>query len=116
MQTIILDTNFILTALKYKLDIISELNRIIDTKFEIAVLDKTLHELKGKKLGKLALELINRLKFKVIKTHSKGYVDSILLTMRDSVIATQDKELKEKLKNRKITVITVRQKKYLIFD
>jgi|SRR3989344_7163584 len=114
MLIVILDTNFILTALKYKIDIISELNRLIDTEFKVAVLDKTLHELKGKKLGKLALELIDRLKFKVIETRIKGNVDSILLTMKDAIVATQDKRLKEKLKNRKITVITIRQKKYFI--
>lgn len=113
MKTIVLDTDIILEAAKNRIDIKVELDRIIDYNYEICVLDKTLEELKGKKFEKLASGLIQG--FRVIKTSMDKPVDELLLELNDVVIATQDRELKEKLKNRNIAVITIRQKKFLRF-
>jgi len=47
---------------------------------------------------------------KILKT-GKGHTDDILINLsKKAIISTQDKELKQKLKN----YITIRQKKYLI--
>lgn len=113
MKTIVLDTDIILEAAKNRIDIKVELERIIDYNYEICVLDKTLEELKGKKFEKLAFGLIQG--FRVIKTSMDKHVDELILELNDVVIATQDRELKEKLKNRNIAVITIRQKKFLRF-
>ncbi len=113
MKTIVLDTDFVLEAAKNKVDIKAELDRIIDYNYEICVLDKTLEELKGKKFERLALGLIQG--FRVIKTGMDKPVDELLLGLKDAVVATQDRELKEKLKKRNIAVITIRQKKFLRF-
>ena len=113
MKTIVLDTDIVLEAAKNRIDIKVELDRIIDYNYEICVLDKTLEELKGKKFEKLALGLIQG--FRVIKTSMDKPVDELLLELNDVIIATQDRELKEKLKNRNIAVITIRQKKFLRF-
>jgi len=116
MERIILDTDFLLISLKHHVDIFSELSRICDFQFEIFILDRTLDELKGKKMEKLALEFVYS-KLKIIKTPRKGQVDDLLLDIADAntVICTQDKDLKEKLKKRRIRIITIRQKKYLEF-
>lgn len=113
MKTIVLDTDIILEAAKNRIDIKAELDRITDYNYEICVLDKTLEELKGKRFEKLALGLIQG--FRVIKTSMDKPVDELLLELESVIIATQDKELKEKLKNRNIAVITIRQKKFLRF-
>ena len=116
MYKIILDTDFLLTSLKFKVDLISEIERILDFKYKIFVIDKTLDELKNKKLEKLALELIKR--FNIIETKKDKIVDDLILELKDDniIVATQDKELKKKLKREKIPIITIRQKKYLIID
>ena len=49
-----------------------------------------------------------------LKTNSKKKVDDLLLEQQNSIICTQDKKLKERLKNGKIAFITIRQKKYLM--
>jgi len=113
MQKVILDTNFLLYILRNKVDLFSELNRILDQNYKVCILDKSLDELRGKKLGKLAVEFAKKY-FKIIKT-KKGKVDDLLLK-QDAIIATMDKELKEKLKKRKKQIIIIRQKKYLKFD
>lgn len=117
MKKVVLDTDFLLIALKHHIDIFSELTRICDFPFEIFVVDRTIDELEGKKMEKLALEFINS-KLNVIHTPRKGKVDDLLLELPfdDIVVCTQDKELKEKLKKRKTPIITIRQKKYLVFD
>jgi rRNA-processing protein FCF1 len=109
MKKIILDTNFLLTAIKFKIDIFSQLQE-----YDIYILDKTLKELENKKNEKLAKELIEKHNIKIIKTSNDKYVDDLLLEYKDFIIATQDKELKEKLKKAKISTISLRQKKYLI--
>ena len=113
MKRVVLDTDFILEALKNRIDVKVELARIIDYNYEICVLDRTIDELKGKKGEKLALTFIES--FKVIGTTRDRSVDELLLDLDDIVVATQDKELKEKLKNRNIAIITIRQKKFLRF-
>ena len=113
MKTIVLDTDFVLEAAKNKVDIKAELDKITDFNYEICVLDKTLEELSGKRGEKLALGLIAG--FRVINTARDRSVDELVLGLGDVVVATQDRELKEKLKKRNIAIITIRQKKFLRF-
>ena len=117
MKKILLDTSFILTALKYKIDIKSELTNIIDEKFSIHYIDKTIYELRGKPLEKLAKEILEKINAKKITTTEDNNVDSLLIShseaKKDIFVATQDKHLKEKLKKRNVGLITIRQKKYL---
>ena len=62
MKVIILDTNFIMYLLKYKINLFEEIERIILENYRICVLDKTLNELenlenKGKQENKLLAKL-----------------------------------------------------------
>ncbi|MEK6835734.1 MAG: PIN domain-containing protein [Nanoarchaeota archaeon] len=114
MFTIVLDTNIILDAIKFKVDLFQELKRICNFNYNVAILDKTLDELKDKKNSKLALALIKKYKIKIIKTN-QGYVDDILAKLnKNYIVATNDKGLKKLLKNKHY--ITLRQKKYLILE
>jgi len=121
MQTpkpIILDTSFLLFALKQKIDFYAELRRIIDTNFKLFIVDKQVPELEKRELGKLALKLLKHYKVSIIKTTSKKSVDDLILEQalaKDAYVATQDRKLKRKLKEHNIKTITVRQKSYLDF-
>ena len=115
MKKIILDTDFLLHNLNKGINFLVEIDRICDFKYEICVLDKTLDEIRGKKGEKLALQFINK-KFKIIKTLKNKSVDELLLDMDDIIVATHDRELKERLKNRKIPVIHQRSGKNLILQ
>ncbi len=112
MYIIVLDTNFLITALKFKIDIFGEIERICDFNYEIAVLDKSLKELENKPKEKLIKALIKSKKVKIIKTNTKDYVDDILASLEGGyIIATQDMGLRRRLKGKGI--IFIRQKKYL---
>ena len=114
MKTIILDTDFILNCVKWKIDLKNELKRICDFSFEICVIDKTIDELKGKQNEAIALNFIKD--FRIIQTLRDKPVDELILALKDVIVATQDKELKEKLKKGRFPVITIRQKKFLMIQ
>ncbi|HLC55032.1 MAG TPA: hypothetical protein VJJ75_00705 [Candidatus Nanoarchaeia archaeon] len=111
MLKIILDTDFLLNCLRWKIDINKEITRILDEQFEICILSNTLEELKGKKDEKLANAFIQRLA--IISTGNEGKFDKAILSYPGSYVATQDKDLKEKLKKANFGIITIRQKSHL---
>ncbi len=114
MQTIILDTNFLVHAVEFKIHIEEELQRICDFPFKLAILDKTRQELEkiNKPAAKVALLLCNR--YTTLPTTSDGYTDDDILEFDKPsyVLATQDKELKKRWQQK---IVIIKNKKYLDF-
>jgi rRNA-processing protein FCF1 len=125
MKEVILDTNFLLTPIKFKVDIFGEIERIMDVPYQLCIIDKTIDELdniiakqKGKErdAAKLAKKILEKKGIHIIKTDKLKNVDQILLERareKSFIVATQDMELKRRLKGRKIGLIILRNKKYL---
>lgn len=122
MKQIILDTNFLLIPAQLKVDIFSEIERIIHEKYQLCVLASTLRELeviaeKGKQKEKAQVKLTKALiKTQNIKIVSgdqgKGVDDQLVdLSKEGYTVATQDIALRRRIKQ---NVILLRQKKYLI--
>lgn len=125
MKNILLDTNFLLIPAQFNVHIFSEIDRIILEKHELFVLDKTIDELnniikadhqklKNKRAAKLALELLQAKDVNIIKTKEDKYVDDIIVELEGYIVATQDIELKKRLKAKDINIITLRGKQRLI--
>jgi len=116
MHRILLDTDFLLQCVRWRIDLFSELERLFaDTNIQICVFDRTLEELQGKKDSTLALAFTKRMQ--TITTNSTAPVDDLLLEhgkAPNTAVATQDKALKEKLKKADIPVITIRKQRYLV--
>jgi hypothetical protein len=107
---------------QFNVDIFEEINRIMEEEYELIILDKIIEELekitksKGKDAAaaKIALGLIEVKNVKIINTNEKKVDNAIVaLADKDSIVATNDKVLKEKLKNKNIRIIYLRNKKYL---
>ncbi len=122
MKKIILDTNFLINCLRFKIDFLEEIQDLIQEPFQIFVLSTTLKELekinklkiKESKYAKLALKLVKEKNFLTIKTAFKNTDKAILeLANKDSIVATNDKELRNRLRKKGIKTIYVRNKKYL---
>jgi uncharacterized protein len=134
MRKIILDTNFLLIPAAQKVDIFSEIDRIIEEPYNIFVVDRTIDELnsiiesqagKHKDAAKLALQLIRQKNISIMETKQKSLymhinskdivVDDILLKISDenTIIATQDAGLKKRLADKGIQTIILRGKKHL---
>ncbi len=126
---IILDTNFLLIPAQFKVDIFTEIRRICDFRYELAVVPETVDELHGiissrgnsekdRKAAKLALKLLKAFKVKALKNR-KLYkrADEAILAIADknSLVATQDSELRKRLQEKAARLIILRQKQYLKF-
>ena len=128
MKRIILDTNFLLIPSQFKVHIFEEIKRICHFKYKLVIIKETLDELKKiKKSGKqrhkmaasIALSLIQSHGIETVSLGTGNYADDILVKYakpKTDIIATQDLALKRKLKARRIPLITLRQKKYLILQ
>lgn len=94
-----------------------ELDRILDSSYEMAIIDRIQEELKKlidnqktKTSAQIALKLVQ--KFKIIETSEESPVDDLIIKniKKGDLVATMDKELQKQLK---CPYIIVRQKKYL---
>ena len=113
---IIFDTNFGIIPFQFNVDIYAELDKIINGKYEIIFPEFCLKELKKLKFGDAALELMGKKGVKVVDIpFSKNIDDSIIkFAEKESIIiATQDKEMKEKALKKNLAVITLRNKQFL---
>ncbi len=124
MKKIILDTNFLLIPYQFKVDVFSEIRRVCDFKYKLCIIDKTIDELKKimiKQKGKdkmaamLGLVFIEQNKIAKIKTKEKKNVDTLIISKsdKDTIVATQDAELKAKLKKKGIALIVLKGKSHL---
>lgn len=126
---VILDTNFFLVPGQFKVNVFSEIERVMDRPYTLYVIDKTLEELqniamlgkvKDRESAKLGLALLdNLIKQKSLKTMSSSshkIVDDIIVekTSKHIYVATNDKELKRRVKEAQGSIITLKQKKYLV--
>ena len=125
MRRLIIDTNFLMIPYEFKVDIFSEFDRICNFQYKLFIFDGTVRELKKiienqagkeKKSAQFALKIAKLKNIGAIKAEQK-HVDSLILENADenTIVATQDINLKKKLLEKGISVIILRQKKYLEF-
>jgi len=125
-KKVILDTNFLLIPGQFKVDIFTQIERIMEDTFILCVVDKSITELNklvvvGKEkdmfAAKLALVLIRQKNLKTLHSFgSKKSVDDIIVKKADknTFVATQDKDLRKKVRDKGARIIGLRQKKYLV--
>lgn len=125
MKTILIDTSLLVECVNSKIDLQDALTKALDASFVIGILDRTLDELdtiiaRGRKEGraaKLAKTILMTKQVKIYPT-AGGHTDKLLLQKadEDTIIATVDKELKQKLKKKGQNVIVIRGKKLVLMQ
>jgi len=124
--SVILDTNFLTVPAQFGVDVFSEAERVLERSIEFILLESVISEIRTKleKAGKterriftIALDLTERCKIVEIEHSLKELsVDNQLLEYAVSVngvLATNDKELRERAIERGIPVLMLRGKKHL---
>jgi len=116
-----LDTNMLLAIGQFRIDVFQEIEKLLP-KAKILVPEQVLGELqelqaRSKKLEKqarIALEALGKSKAGKIKVEA-GNADKALLKLAAGkfIIATNDRELRKKVKKIKGTCIILRKKKFL---
>lgn len=117
----ILDANFLMVPMNYGVDIFSEMDRIVDRDYKIAIPEVVMGELKNlkesgtpseKKAAKVALELASDLK----KIPSKKPADEEIIRLakeKNCLVCTNDSDLRKHLREIGTPVIYLRQESYL---
>ena len=120
MQQVLLDTSFILTCIKQKIDFFEEIKlkgmeilipkQVIE---EIKRISESKKKLRFREYSKLALKILKKTHFKKIDLKEKNTDNGIVKFAEKNksiIVATLDRELKEKIPNQKLII---RQRKIL---
>lgn len=121
---VILDSNFLFVPMQFHVDVLEEMKRITGKRTEPILLSPVYEEVKaiaakGGKLGKLAsaaLKYAERLKLVDVDTKPGETVDDLILRLAaewNCPVATNDRELRKRLRDANITVIYLRQRSHL---
>ena len=124
-KEVVIDTNFFMVPFQFNVDIITELEKKLPS-YKLTTPSFVINELKGLKKnnkGKirlnanLALKLANssKIEIKDISLLENETVDDALLRVSE-VLATNDIELKNRAKDKGITVAYLRQKRYIAVE
>lgn len=107
MKTVLLDTNFILTCIRQKIDFIEEISFL---GMKIAIPKQVIEEIKDlrfKDEAKIALKLLENLDYKKLNLGSRKVDDGIIAYAsknKQIIIATLDREIKNKTQNSKLVI------------
>lgn len=120
MLRVIFDASFLIDMLKFKVSLESLVEEL--GHFEKCLLDSTIIELqkiarkktKNAILARVALQLTKE--FKTIKTGKKRFDEAILSLKNNFCVATNDAELRKKLKEKGIKTIYLRAKKKIVIE
>jgi rRNA-processing protein FCF1 len=126
-QKVILDSNAFFSSLKFKIDIFEEVRRLLNRNVEFVLLSPIKHELeilasrdapKVSKQAIYALKLAEKCKFVPVDETNEGADEIIVRVAKswNSLVFTNDRLLKKKLRDISIPVIYVRQKSRLDID
>lgn len=124
-KEVVIDTNFFMVPFQFNVDIITELEKLLPS-YKLTTPSFVINELKGLKRNKnakirlnanLALKLANssKVEIKDISLLENETVDDALLRVSE-VLATNDVELKNRAKDKGITVAYLRQKSYITVE
>lgn len=115
-KKILLDTNFLVAPFQFSFSLFDELDRLYPHS-EIYTIEEAVEEAKSIKQGKykeLVPQLIENEDIEVLETEGEGIVDDLLVEISDEyVIATNDKELKQRILDEGRPVIIIRQENHL---
>lgn len=122
---VILDANFFFVASQFNIDVFEELENLLNRRFTPVLLSSTKKELQGlaesnspkqRKQAQLALRLAKKCRFVAVEKGLKETYDDVIVRVAaewKSPVATNDRELRKRLRNAGVPVIFLRQKRRL---
>jgi hypothetical protein len=121
MKKVIIDTNFFTIPYQFRIDIFEEIHQKIPEEHELITLSGVIRELenlaenKGRDsiAAKVGLELIEKKGIEILQ--SQGNVDDAIVGLADKqkVVATNDKDLIKRLKDKNVKILYLRGKNHL---
>ena len=123
-RKVILDTNALLIPGSEGVDIFTEIQRAVSDGVEFVVMEGTLKELdalqkagsaKEKAQAKIAFATLAKKSIKIL-SHKIPVVDDAIVgeASRGDIVATMDRDLKQRLKQKGVDVAVLRQRSYIV--
>jgi rRNA-processing protein FCF1 len=125
---VILDANALFVPLQFKIDIFSDLARLLNRNFELILLSPVKRELnalaekgspKTRKNASYALKVAEKCQYVEVDDSASALADDIIVKVArewGSPVFTNDKQLRKRLRDISVPVIYVRQKSHLEID
>ncbi len=123
MAKIVLDTNFLLAAVQFRVDAFGQLREFGRSFVVLRPCVSELEEISRKKskpgvYARIALQMIKHRGVKTTRIMERS-TDTAILRFAEKhgcMVATNDKKLIKRLRNKGIKIIRLRQKKYLVSE
>jgi len=127
MVKVILDSNFLLVPFQFQIDVFEELDKLLG-KAEPVILSTTLEELnslvrrrseKMRRQASAAIELVERCRIIGVERNREESYDDVILRIAkewECPVATNDADLRKRLRESNVTVIFLRQRSHLAVD
>jgi rRNA-processing protein FCF1 len=125
---VILDSNALFVPLQFKIDIFDSLEQLLNRSFELILLSSVKRELetlvkkgspKMRKNAAYALKLAENCKYFEVDAPASALTDDIIVKVAQdwkAAVFTNDRQLKQRLRDISVPVIYVRQKSRLEID
>ena len=125
---VILDSNALFVPLQFKIDVFSDLKRLLNRSFELVLLSPVKRELEAlarkgspklRKNASYALKLAEKCRYVEVDFPASTLTDDVIVKVAEewkSPVFTNDRQLKQRLKDISVPVIYVRQKSRLEID
>ncbi len=122
---VILDSNFLLIPSQFKIDVFESMMNLLSQRHEPTILSTTLHELqtmgqkgppKLRKQAQIALKLAERCQMVKVEKGKDETNDDVIIRIATewrSPVATNDRELRKRLRDQNLPVIFLRGKSRL---
>lgn len=131
VKSIVFDTNFLLDVVRFKINL-EDIDKLVVEPYRLATLDSVVAEIKKiaaskkvtSKYAKVALKLIERGYFKIIRTKmrtGKVLTDDLIVNIvrkdksgrKNTIVATNDAKLRKRIKALGVKTIYLRARKHL---
>lgn len=117
MVNVLLDANFLLLPFQYNVDIFSELDRLVGTRYDVYVLNRAYNEALDAEDGKyrnMVERLVDESDIEIISVEHGGSVDEVLIDLAEEyIICTNDGEVRSVLRDRNLPHVYLRQRNHL---
>lgn len=116
MRDILFDTNFLVAPFQLNVSIFEEIDEMFpgNRTFTVDLVVDEAKSIEGGKYGGLIQKLIESEEIEVLETEGNGFVDDLLVDLSDEfLIATNDKELKNRIVDEGRPVMYIRSSSHV---
>ncbi len=120
MLKVLLDANFLILPFQENVDVVSELDRVLDGRYELYTLNRTYNEARDVEDGKyrdMVERLVTEVGVDLVSVEGEGAVDDILVGLAgEYVVCTNDRDLRAELREKNLPHVYLRQRNHLVAE